>query len=113
MSYASKSVAAVVGLLVMAVVFSRQLFLFTTFRDPQGFVDPQGGRYHLWLSLFAAAMACIAGALVFYFFGRHRTKESSQPPQAPPEPAIAVPNELPVRQPRWRQLPLTTDVGRS
>ncbi|MCM3870483.1 MAG: hypothetical protein ND895_07320 [Pyrinomonadaceae bacterium] len=93
MSYASKSVAAFVGLLVMAIVFSRQLFLFTAFRDPQGFVDPQGARHHLLLSLVAAVIACIAGALMFYFFGRHRRNDSSQTMGALRERVAAVPND--------------------
>jgi hypothetical protein len=82
MSYTSKYVTAVVGLLVMAIVFSRQLFLYTGFRDPQGLLDPSGGRYHLWLSLAAAVMASIAGALMVYFFSRRSTNELSQAPSA-------------------------------
>lgn len=122
MSYASKSVAAVVGLLVMAIVFSRELFLFTAFRDPQGFPDPQGGRYHLWLSLIAAVIACIAGALMVYFFGRHGSNESFQPPSAPRRPAIAVPGEystansaapVPFDTRQWAQLNPWLSEGQS
>jgi len=113
MSYRSKFVAAVVGLLVMAIVVSRQLFLFTVFRDSQGFLDSQGGRYHLWLSIIAAVIACIAGALMFYFFGRHNRNEWSQALKAPLQPAIVVPSlyatanltaPAPVDAIRWAQL---------
>ena len=96
MSYTSKSVAAVVGLLLMAMAFSRQLFLFMAFRDPQGLLDPRGGRYHLWLSLVAAGIACIAAALMFYFFARQRRSELSQLPPLPRGAAIAVPSEYPI-----------------
>ncbi len=93
MSYTSKSVAAIVGLVVMAIVSSRELFLFAAFRDPQSLMNPQGGRYHLWLSLIAAFIACIAGALMFYFFARHGRTESSQPPQSTRGPASAALND--------------------
>ena len=84
MSYTSKFVAAVIGLLVMAIVASRQLFLFTVFRDAQGFLDAQGGRYHLWLALSASVAACTSGALMFHFFLRRQRIASS----AVPRPAI-------------------------
>lgn len=113
MSYMSKSVAAVVCLLVMAIVVSRQLFLFAVFRDPQGFLDSQGGRYHLWLAIIAAVFACIAGALMFYFFGRHNRNKWSQPLTAPVGPAIAPTSDSPIANSptsaffdavRWAQL---------
>lgn len=83
MSYMSKFVAALVGLLIMAVVTSRQLFLFTVFRDPQGFLDSQGGRYHLWLGFSAAITACIAGALMIHFFLRHERNKWLKVPRPP------------------------------
>ena len=91
----SKSVTAGIGLLAMALVFSRQLFLFRVVRDQQGLLDTQGGRYHLWLSLLAAFIACIAAALMFYFFERHGSSPSYQPANAPTESAIAVSSEYP------------------
>lgn len=63
MSLTSKFVAAVIGLFVMAVVASRQLFLFVV-------LDSQGGRDHWWLAVSASIASCIAGALMFYFFVR-------------------------------------------
>jgi hypothetical protein len=113
MSYMSKSVAAVVGLLVMAIVVSRQLFLFTIFRNPQGFSGSQGGSYLLWLAIIAAVIACIAGALMFHFFGRHDRNEWSQDPKAPLGPAISAtsdyatansPTPAPFDAIRWAQL---------
>jgi hypothetical protein len=83
MSYMSKFVAALVGLLLMAIVASRQLFLFTVFRGPQGFLDSQGGRYHLWLAFSAGITACIAGSLMFHFFLRHERNKWSKVPIAP------------------------------
>jgi hypothetical protein len=79
----SKFVAALVGLLLMAIVASRQLFLFTVFRGPQGFLDSQGGRYHLWLAFSAGITACIAGSLMFHFFLRHERNKWSKVPIAP------------------------------
>jgi hypothetical protein len=81
MSYMSKFVAAVVSLLVMVVFASRHLFLFTVFTDPQS-LDSRGGRYHLWLAISAGFAACIAGALMFYFFARHQKGKWSKGPKA-------------------------------
>lgn len=83
MSYMSKFVVALVGLLLMAIVASRQLFLFTVFGGPQGFLDSQGGRYHLWLAFSAGITACIAGSLMFDFFLRHERNKWSKVPMAP------------------------------
>lgn len=84
MSYIKKSqtkfVAAVVGMLVMAIIASRQLYLFVVFRNQQGLLDTQGGRYHLWLAGGATLMACLAGGLMFLFFlGRGRSERSEVP----------------------------------
>lgn len=83
MSYTSKFVAAVIGLLIMAIVASRQLFLFTVFRDAQGLLDAQGGRYHLWLAVSASIAACTSAALMFYFF-LQRSRTASPTVQRPP-----------------------------
>jgi len=100
-----------------AIVFSRQLFLFTAFRDPQG-VDPLGARYHLWLSLGAAVIACIAGALMFYFFRRQDSNESSQPRSTSRGRAIAVPTTtspapVPYDPGQWAQLNPWLSEGQS
>lgn len=95
MSYKSKFVAAVFGLLVMAVVASRQLFLFTAFRDSQGLLDSQGGKYHLWLAVSAGIAACIAGGLMFRFFlGQERNTWARVSSAAVGPPLAAISNDL-------------------
>ena len=75
MSYIPKFVAAVLGLLALAIIAAWQMFLFAMLRDPLGLLDSQGGRNHLWLALSAGFAACVAGALMFYFFlHRERNK---------------------------------------
>ena len=81
MKYIKKSqkqfVAAVIGMLVMAIIASRQLYLFVVFRNEQGLLDPQGRRYHLWLAAGAILMAAIAAGLMFLFFlGRENSKRT-------------------------------------
>ena len=56
-------VAAVVGVIAMTVVASRQLYLYLL--DANG---AQGSRYHLWMTLGALLMTCVASALMFFFF---------------------------------------------
>ena len=92
MSYMSRFVAALVGLMVMAIVVSRQLFLFTVFRGPQGFLDSQVGRSHLWLAFSAGITACIAGSLMFHFFLRYERNKWLKVPMAPVfgPPLIAI-----------------------
>ncbi len=70
-----KILAAVVAMFVMGIAASRQLYLFTVFRDARGILDPQGGAYHLWLAIGATLIACIAGGLMSYFFLRRGVKE--------------------------------------
>ena len=70
----TKFLAAVVGVLVMAIAASRQFYLFVVFRNAQGLLDTQGGRYHLWLAIGAVLMACIAGGFMFFFFLCHDDK---------------------------------------
>lgn len=68
-------VAAVVGMFAMAMITSRQLFLFSVFRDANGILDPQGGAHHLWLAIGAALIASIASGLMFFFMLRQGGKE--------------------------------------
>lgn len=75
MSYLSKFVVALVVVLSMAILASRQLFLFAVFNDSLAL---QGDRAHLWLAVSAAAGACIAGALMFHYFLRYEKTKSSQ-----------------------------------
>lgn len=82
MSSLSKFVAALVGLLVMAIVASRQLFLFAASRDPSGLLDSQGGRYHLGLAIGVSVLASFAGILMFLFFVRYDRDRRLKAPQA-------------------------------
>ena len=78
MSYMSKFVVALVGLSLMAIVTSRQLFLFAVSRGPQGLLGSQGGKYHLSLAICAGTVACVAGGLMFHFFLRHEKDKWSK-----------------------------------
>ena len=75
MSDMAKFVTALVGMLGMVLIASRQLFLFAVPGDALASVDSNAGRYHLWLSLGAGIAASGAGALMFYFFALHETKK--------------------------------------
>ena len=90
MSYMSKFVAALVGLLVMAIVASRQLFLFAVFKAPPGLISTQGGTAHLWLAFSAGITACIAGGLMFHFFLLHERNKWSKVPMAPIGPLLTA-----------------------
>ena len=69
MSNMSKFVTALVGSLLMALVASWELFLFTVMRDPSG-LNTSGGRPHFWFAVAAGISACIAAGSMFLFFGR-------------------------------------------
>ena len=87
----AKSITALVGLLAMAIVASRQLFLFAVFRNPLGFLDAQAGRYHLWLSVGAGIAACIAGVLMFRFFNLHEKSKWLRIGMTPTGPPVSNP----------------------
>lgn len=63
--------AAVVGLMALAVIAIWQFYLFVTFKDTQGLFDAQGGTYHLWWAIGAGFVACLTGFLVFSAFTRY------------------------------------------
>lgn len=77
MSYMSKFVTALVALLAMAIIASRQLFLSVVTRDSSG-LSTVVERSHLWLALGAGLAACIAASLMFRFFGRHEKNKWSK-----------------------------------
>ena len=81
MSYMSKFVTSIVVLLLMAVVVSRQLFLFIL-------SEPAAPTSHLWLAVVAGITACAAGALMFYFFSRHQNNQWSKVELTPGEPLL-------------------------
>lgn len=90
MSYMSKFVAALVAVLAMVIIASRQLFLSVAARDQSG-LSTAVGRTHLWLALGAAISAGIAGSLMFRFFGRHekiKWSKVAMTPTGPPLPAL-------------------------
>ena len=92
MSNLTKFVMALTGLVAMAIVVSRQLFLFAAFSNPLGFLDSQAGRSHLWLALSAGIAASISGTLMFHFFSSYEKNKWSKvemTPTGPRLPAIA------------------------
>lgn len=84
MSNLTKFVVAVVGLVAMLLVASRQLFLFVM-RDPSG-LNITAARSHLWLAAMAGLIACVAGGLMFYFFSRHENSKWSKVVMTPTGP---------------------------
>lgn len=87
MSNLTKFVMAVVGLVVMLLVASRQLFLFVVMNDPSG-LSIVGGNSHLWLAAIAGVVACVAGGLMFFFFGRHENNKWSKVVMTPTGPLL-------------------------
>jgi hypothetical protein len=72
----TKFVVAAIVMILMAIAASRQLYLSVVFRNAEGLLDSQGGRYHLWLATGAILLAAIAACLMFLFFmGRGMSKK--------------------------------------
>ncbi len=84
-----KFVAALVALLAMAIIASRQIFLSVVTRDSSG-LSTAVGRYHLWLALGAGISACIAGSLMFRFFSRHEKNKWSKVEMTPTGPLLTA-----------------------
>jgi hypothetical protein len=85
----SKFVAALVGLLLMTLVASWELFLFAVMRAPSG-LSTEGGRSHLWLAVIAGIMTCVAGGLMFHFFLRHEKTKWSKVAMTPTGPLLTA-----------------------
>lgn len=109
MSYMSKFVTALVGLLLMALIVSREFFLFVEMRDAAG-LSTAGARVHLWLALVAGISACIAGSLMFRFFSRSEKNKWSKVEMTPTGPLltalggnsfIKAPASVPFAAERW------------
>jgi hypothetical protein len=109
MSYLSKFVAALVALLALAIIASRQLFRYIVTIDPSG-LSTVAGRSHLWLGLAAGITACIAASLMFYFFGRHEKIKWSKVELTPTGPLLTAlggnpfinsPSLVPFEPERW------------
>jgi hypothetical protein len=94
MSNLTKFVMALVGFVVMLLVASRQLFLFVVMKDPSG-LSTAGGNSHLWLAAISGVIACVAGGLMFFFFGRHENNKWSKVLMTPTGPLL---NSLAISQ---------------
>src|SRR6476620_172711 len=86
----TKFVMALIGLVAMAIVTSRQLFLFTVFKNPLSFLDSQAGRSHLWIAMGAGIAASISGMLMFHFFSRYEKNKWSKVVMTPTGPLLAA-----------------------
>jgi hypothetical protein len=79
MSFARKNLTNVSGSIIAVVVVAAislwQFYVFVTFRDANGVVDPQGGISHLWWALALAVIACAGGFFVSSVFLRHDTDD--------------------------------------
>lgn len=75
MKYGKKNLAkfsaSVAGVMLMALVASRQFYLFVSFKNARGLLDTQGGSYHLWFAIGAILIACVAGFFMFSISLRH------------------------------------------
>lgn len=87
MSNLTKFVMSLVGLVVILLVASRQLFLFVVMKNPSG-LTTVGGNSHLWLAVIAGVIACVAGGLMFFFFGRHENNKWSKVVMTPTGPLL-------------------------
>ena len=97
MSYKSKFVAALVGMLLMTLVASRQLFLFTV-RDASGIAT---GRGHLLWVILGGFMFCVAGGLMFHFFNRHEKYKWSKVEMTPAGPPLRLHDLNPPNSPAF------------
>jgi hypothetical protein len=85
----TKFAAAAVGMIGMMIAAGRQLYLFMVFRNREGLLDAQGGRYHLWLAVGAILAASLAACLMFLFFtDRRKSKRSAWESPLIPRPAL-------------------------
>jgi hypothetical protein len=87
MNNLTKFVIALVGLVAMLLVASRQLFLFVIMRDSSG-LSIAGATSHVWLAVIAGVIACIAGVLMFYFFSSHEKNKWSKVEMTPTGPLL-------------------------
>ena len=89
MSNLSKFVAGLVGMVLMAIVASWEIFMFAVLRDPSG-LSTAGGRSHLWWAAIAGAIACIACSLMSYFFIRYEKLKWSKVQMTPTGPLLTT-----------------------
>lgn len=103
MSNLAKFVMALVGMVAMLLVASRQLFLFVVGKDPSG-LSMVGGNSHLWLAAIAGVIACVAGGLMFFFFGRHESIKWSKVVMTPTGPLLTPLAVNRATSPAWAPL---------
>ena len=58
------TIAAAMGLALLAATAAWQFYLFVVFRAADGVVDPQGGAVHLWVAIGIGLITCV-GAFFF------------------------------------------------
>jgi len=75
MSFARKNLmnisGSIIAVIAVAAISLWQFYVFVTFRDANGVVDPQGGISHLWWALVLAVIACAGGFFVSSVCLRH------------------------------------------
>lgn len=75
MSFARKNFmnisGSIIAVIAVAAISLWQFYVFVTFIDANGVVDPQGGISHLWWALVLAVIACAGGFFVSSVFLRH------------------------------------------
>ena len=98
MSNLSKFVAGLIGMVLMAIVASWELFMFVVMRDPSG-LSTAGGRSHLWWAAIASTIACTAGSLMYYFFIRYEKQKWSKVEMTPTGPLLTPLGENPFINP--------------
>ena len=84
-----KFIGSLICLLLLAIVASWQLFLFTVLKETSG-LSITGGRSHLWWATVAGISACVAGGLMSYFFSRHETNKWSKVQMTPAGPPLTA-----------------------
>lgn len=89
MSNLSKFVAGLIGMVLMAIVASWEIFMFVVMRDPSG-LSTAGGRSHLWWAAIVGTIACIAGSLMSYFFIRYEKLKWSKVQMTPTGPLLTT-----------------------
>lgn len=50
----------------MAAIATWQFYLFVAFKNSQGFLETQGGTFHLWLAIGAAVIACLCAFVTIF-----------------------------------------------
>lgn len=74
MSYMSKFIASVIGLLLLAAVAGGQLSFITGFKLPALSSLP-GQTEHLWIGMIAGIAACVTAAFMYYYFRRYESNK--------------------------------------